>query len=369
MWTYTNPVKIRFGAGSFQALASAIEGRRYAIVTYPDEGFRRLVAGLAENAGDPALVIDDVAPNPDLELLGSQCGRFAELDRPVELIVAVGGGSVLDSAKVFALAAGDFDRVRTCLEAGQPCTSEVIAMIAVPTTAGTGSEVTCWATVWDNAAGKKYSLSRPALYAETAIVDPELMIGKPRALTVSTGLDALSHALESIWNVNANPVSARFAVAAAREILDCLPRLIEDLANLDLRTRMAEAALFAGLAFSNTKTAIAHNLSYPITLDYDVPHGIACSFTLPVVLESVADLTGFRGSALRAIHGEDLSAGARSLKSWMVSLGVATGVEEIGIAIERWDDIVTAAFAGERGRNFVGDKTSFGAAAKSLELV
>src|SRR5690606_9239868 len=104
--------------------------------------------------------------------------------------------------------------------------------IAVPTTAGTGSEVTCWGTVWDNAAGVKHSLAHPGLYPEYAVVDPALMVGKSQELTVQTGLDALSHALESLWNRNANPVSMAHAVAAARGVLSTLPALIGDLRNL-----------------------------------------------------------------------------------------------------------------------------------------
>ena len=370
MWAYANPVKFQFGAGSFANLPSAIGRRRYAVVTYPEGAFAHLVAGLAESAGDPLLLIDDVAPNPDYALLREQSARFADLDQPVELIVAIGGGSVLDSAKVFSAAAGDFGKVQRYLERQQGSDNlSAIPVIAVPTTAGTGSEVTCWATVWDASAGKKYSLAQPDLYAETAIVDPALMLGKPRALTISTGLDALSHALESIWNVNASPVSAHLAVWAAREILECLPPLLDELRNVDLRTRVAQAALFAGLAFSNTKTALAHNLSYPITLGYGVPHGIACSFTLPVILESVAGIAGFRGAALHAIFGDDLATASKSLKDFLSNLGLAVRVEEFGVPIEEWDQIVDAAFVGERGRNFVGEKPRFHAAAKSLELV
>ena len=142
------------------------------------------------------------------------------------MIVALGGGSAMDTAKVVAASDGDFARVRTYVESGKG--AEKLGrtpIIAVPTTAGTGSEVTCWATVWDTANKKKYSLARPELYPEVAILDPEVTLGIPRALTVSTGLDALSHALESLWNTNANPVSANHAVFAAQEVLECLPAL------------------------------------------------------------------------------------------------------------------------------------------------
>ena len=174
-----------------------------------------------------------------------------------------GGGSVIDSAKVFAAAAGDFSKVLHYLETGAGGSAlSAIPIIAVPTTAGTGSEVTSWATVWDEERGRKFSLVRETLYPEIAVIDPMLMLAKPYGLTLATGLDALSHSIESIWNINANPVSARHAVTAARAILADLPNLLRDLGNLELRNQIAEASLNAGLAFSNTKTAIAHNLSY-----------------------------------------------------------------------------------------------------------
>lgn len=370
MWSYANPVKIRFGAGAFGTIAAEAAGRRYAIVTYPEPLFEGLVGRLAEEMGAPALVIEDVAPNPDYPLLREQAAHFAALAEPVEVIVAIGGGSVLDSAKVFAAADGDFARVQRFLERKEGAAElSAIPIIAVPTTAGTGSEVTCWATVWDEATGKKYSLARESLYPEVAVIDPELMLGKPRGLTLSTALDSLSHALESIWNLNANPVSASFAETAAQEVLASLPALLEDLGNLELRTRAAKAALFAGFAFSNTKTALAHNLSYPITLGYGVPHGLACSFTLPAVLGSVSGIGGFREESLQRIFGEDLEAGAERLKGFMQQLGVSVRLQDYGVPDGDWEELVEAAFAGERGRNFVGEKSRFYAAAESLGVV
>ena len=113
------------------------------------------------------------------------------------------------------------------------------------------------------------------------------MLSLPAAVTLQSGLDALSHALESIWNVNANPVSDTFAVAAAREVLATLPRAdAATSATSSCAARMALAALTAGLAFSNTRTALAHSISYEMTLRHGLPHGIACSFTLPMVLRA-----------------------------------------------------------------------------------
>ena len=216
--------------------------------------------------------------------------------------------------------------------------------------------MTCWGTVWDNAGGVKFSLAHPGLYPELSIVDPELMVGKSRDLTIQTGLDALSHALESLWNRSANPVSMAHAVAAARGVLSTLPALAGDLRNVELRERMARAATLAGFAFSNTKTAIAHSLSYPITLRHGVPHGIACSFSLPMVMLSVAGVGGICGEGLAAIFGADPRAAAEQLSAFLSQLGVSTSHRDYGIDDAEWRELIDSAFDGERGQNFIGER-------------
>ena len=156
MWHYRNPVKIVFGPGGFDELPNQIAGRPYAVVTYGEPGFAALVQRIEAVAGKALLVIDDVAPNPDFIRLGEQAARFGKPARPPEVIVALGGGSVINSAKVFAASGGDFGRVRHFLETKTGAEAlGAVPIIAVPTTAGTGSEVTSWATVWDEAAGRK----------------------------------------------------------------------------------------------------------------------------------------------------------------------------------------------------------------------
>jgi phosphonate metabolism-associated iron-containing alcohol dehydrogenase len=355
VWKYANPVQIEFGVDSFDKLPGLIGSRRYALVTYGEPFFEELAGRLKKAAGSPVLVISDVAPNPDYRLLAEQTSRFAGLQRQPEVIVALGGGSVIDSAKVFAAAGGDFGKIRIFLETQSGAEQlSAIPIIAVPTTAGTGSEVTCWGTVWDETNGKKYSLARPNLYPTHAVVDPRLMLGKPLLLTISTGLDALSHALESLWNVNNNPVSANHAVFAARNILDALPKLVWDLGNVELRERVAMAALFAGLAFSNTKTAIAHSLSYPITLRHGVQHGIACSFSLPMVLRSVQGVGGICEDSLKQIFGSDLMRGADDLEDFLALLGISSNPASYKIDRQEWRLLIEDSLQGERGRNFLG---------------
>ena len=354
MWSFHNPVRVTFGNGAVSRISDVLHGRRYVLVTSGETSFRELAERIAAAAGEPLAVIDDVSPNPDFGGLAKSCDR---LDTRAEAIVALGGGSVIDTAKVLSASAGDFERVRRYLvdHEGEESLGSV-PIIAIPTTAGTGSEVTCWASVWDTGAGRKYSLSRPDLYPEHALVDPELTVDMPRRLTVSTALDALSHSLESIWNVNANPVSTNFAVAAASEILEVLPALATDLGSSALRRRMATAALLAGLAFSNTRTALAHSLSYPITLRYNLPHGLACSFSLPMLLAAVIGHDHECDEALKRIFGVDLRVGVAHLTEFMTGLGVSVSAEDHGVPRDVFHDLIVSAFEGERGRNFIGSK-------------
>ncbi len=229
MWAYENPVRISFGAGSISKIDDLVRGRAYCLITYNEPIFHDIAHGIAANIGPAALTIDNVIPNPDFHMLQRSCALFAASQQVPEVIIALGGGSVIDAAKVVAAGGNGFDAVKQYLEesAGEDILTAT-PIIAIPTTAGTGSEVTSWATVWDKDSDRKHSLSRRSLYPTDALIDPELMVGMPRGLTVSTALDALSHALESIWNVNGNPVSTNFAVNAATDILADIPQMTSE---------------------------------------------------------------------------------------------------------------------------------------------
>lgn len=355
-WTYINPVNVTFGSDTLATLPKLLKGRSYCLITYNDHpAFDALAAQISKMVGEPAVSIRDVEPNPSFNGLRKNCATFAQALQEPQVLVALGGGSVIDTAKVVAGAGGDFSRVQAFLEGKAGIeTLNNLPIIAIPTTAGTGSEVTCWATAWDTDAKKKYSLAHARFYPEAAIVDPSLTLGVPPGLTMSTALDSLSHALESIWNVNANPVSTNHAVFAAREVLEVLPLLMKDLGNLGLRSRIMRAALFAGLAFSNTKTALAHSLSYYLTLHHGTVHGIACSFCLPAVMRSVIGQNADCDAALRRIFGDDLEAGLIRLEEFLKALGVSTRATDYGVSAENWRAAIADALDGERGRNFIG---------------
>jgi alcohol dehydrogenase len=286
-WSYHNPVQLRFGAGQLNELPALVEHRPALLVT--SHGFtRRGLTGQIRKllAQAPVNVLDDVQPNPDLAAIEQACASLAS--EPIDVIVALGGGSAIDTAKAlsFALPARDPGLLRAHFEAGAALPDVApLPVIAIPTTAGTGSEVTPFAAIWDRQRAKKYSLARPRLHPRVALLDPELALSLPDDVTTASGLDALSQAFEAIWNRNATPVTTLYARQAIGLIFRNLPRVLLEPQRLELRAAMLEASLLAGLAISQTRTALAHSISYPITARYGVPHGLACSFTLPTLLD------------------------------------------------------------------------------------
>ncbi|AZG08525.1 iron-containing alcohol dehydrogenase [Pigmentiphaga sp. H8] len=358
MWTYTNPVAAHVGRGALDQLPRLLGARRAILVAFPEAGPLGLVDRLRTLLGQRLAAVEtDVLPNPDIAWLGPLYERLWRDHPEVECVIALGGGSAIDCGKAMAVRtpSGTFGELLHWLETGAPGTPHGHRrLIAVPTTAGTGSEVTPWATLWDQARSRKLSLHLSCTWPEAAVVDAGLMASLPRAATLASGLDALSHALESLWNVHRNPVSAALAVTAARSIVRTLPRLLDAPGDLDLRERLATAALQAGLAFSNTRTALAHSLSYDITLEHGVPHGIACSFSLPRILELAWGRDPEVDAQMLAIFDAANRDGAVArLTDFLQAAGVNTDPASYGIADADWQLRIDHALRGPRGRNFI----------------
>ena len=357
-WTYHNPVAMHFGLGALEMLPKLLAGRKASIVAFPEAGQIGLLPRLEHLVGSSLVgVIDKTEPNPDVDGLDAMYRAFWCEQAASEVIVAVGGGSALDTAKALMVGteSGEFDALVALLANGKPFKPHrVKKLIAIPTTSGTGSEVTAWATIWHKAAGKKYSLHLPETWAEAAIVDPELTLSLPARATLAAGLDALSHSLESIWNVNANPVSDQHGVCAARLVLATLPALMKNLGDRELRSRMSLAAMTAGLAFSNTRTALAHSISYDMTMRHGLPHGIACSFTLGMVLRRAIGASAARDAVLAKVFDVPLADAPAFLDRFLESLGVSTRFESYGVSAAESERMVLHALDGVRGKNFIG---------------
>ncbi len=356
-FNWNMPVAVSFGCGSADRLDALLGERQAIVLAFAPARAMGLEARWRSSLGPRMIDWVDVADGL------SSIARAREVAarvwpqlaaHPGCTLVAVGGGTTLDIAKVVRCrpVAGGFDDVVAALRGGAWPALALAPLWLVPTTAGTGSEVTRWATVWDTEADPqvKRSLDEPFGYAERAIVDPVLCLTCPREVTRDTALDALAHALESIWNRHANPVSDRLALSAARRVLKALPECLESPGDLALRGELSLAALEAGLAFSQTRTALAHALSYAVTLEQGVPHGQACAIWLPVAWRLASGHSARVDRLLTGVFEHD--DGAASLTDWLRAVGVDARPDAYGIV--DGDARIAAALGSQRGRNFVG---------------
>ena len=261
---------------------------------YPMPIRTQLIEALKTNA--EVIELTRVQPNPrcvDIDAMLDEAG-LTECDA----VIGIGGGSVLDSAKALAMLASNGGMLNDYLG---PAPSRKIEMkglplILIPTTAGTGSEVTK-VGVYTADSGRKYTLGSPLMLAQVAVLCGALTSSMPPALTAAVGFDALDHAFESIWNKNATPITRGVAIEAAVDVLKVLDeaydaslRLAKPLAkDMGVRQQMLLASCKAGVAFNMTGTAAGHALSFILSEEWHVPHGAACAFTLVDIYRHALD--------------------------------------------------------------------------------
>lgn len=325
-WQYHNPTSVIYGAGASAGLDGHIGFQRLALVTSPSFTRRGIVSRIERTLGRRLImVLDNVKANPDLSDIDRQASLLRELQP--DAIAALGGGSSMDTAKAIARLLNqpsDMTLAAHFRDGAKFAPVPALPVVAIPTTSGTGAEVTPFGTVWDFERGKKYSVTGNDLYPALAILDPELTLDLPEEVTISSGLDAVSHALESSWNKNASPVTLGLAAKSLQLSLSSLPRLRTHPRDLEVRGAMMQASLLAGMAISQTRTALAHSISYPLTTKYNLPHGIACSFSLPVLMLFNAKADDGRLLHLaRAAGCADIREFSDHLKKMFHDLGVA----------------------------------------------
>lgn len=207
----------------------------------------------------------------------------------IELIIAIGGGSCMDLAKGISAFHNSLkekysvDYMTESIKKKTYKDYELIDIIAIPSTAGTGSEVTQWATIWDEKMKEKFSIDDPRLKPGMAVIVPELTISVSARMTLSTGLDAMCQAIESFWSKHTTPIVQEIAYRAIELIIKNLRNAVDNPDNIIVRENLCKASVLAGLAFSQTRTTACHSISYPLTMRYGIPHGIAASITLEAV--------------------------------------------------------------------------------------
>ncbi len=279
---YLNPVQIIKTDHWFEQLEQGLNnlGIRYPIIITTNGNRNRLQL---EQKFSSNFIFSNFGNNPNF----SDCNngiKFCE-NKSIDGVIAIGGGSAMDLAKVIlAYLSSNETKIKKLINTKLEFPNK-IPSIFLPTTHGTASEVTMWGTIWNIKEKKKYSISHPELYPDIAILDGNLTLTLPLDISIITVMDALSHSFEAIWNKNANKNSTKFAIISICSIISNIEKFKNQPSNLKLRNKLLEASTIAGLAFSNTKTAAAHSISYPLTIRYNIPHGVASSLSLLPLLK------------------------------------------------------------------------------------
>jgi alcohol dehydrogenase len=281
-WVYTQPVKIVFGSNKLLSLYKIFKDinlRNGLLVSDPYFIQNGLVKKIIEYSnGLITEIFSNITPNPTVDNV-DECVQVIK-EKNIEFIVALGGGSSLDCAKAAASICMT-EYPTTVFHSGKrKLPTNHLPLVAIPTTSGTGSEVTCVSVLSDPHRGVKLPLASDNFYPTCAIIDPVLTLSMPTHITASTGFDVLSHALEGFWSKNHQPICDALALHASKLVFDNLLKAYDDGSDLSAREKMCEASVTAGLAFSHPKTAGIHACSYPLTNVYGISHGEACAFTL-----------------------------------------------------------------------------------------
>ncbi|MFK8043589.1 iron-containing alcohol dehydrogenase [Congregibacter sp.] len=259
-------------------------------------------------------------------------------DHQADVVIALGGGSVIDSSKAAVLLYEHSGTIRD-YKFPAPIPSRRVPLYAVPTTAGTGSEATAATVITDDATGEKLLIMGPALVPDAALVDFRLSMTAPRRLTADTGLDALTHAIEAFVSRKATDDTDTVALEAMRELYKSIRRAYERADDVDARASMMRAATLAGIAFSNASVALVHGMSRPIGAKFHVPHGLSNAMLLPAVTAfSLPNAMGRYADCARAMAVAPMEAtdeeAAHELVSALQSLGDTLAVptlKEFGI--------------------------------------
>lgn len=301
--------------------------------------------------------VTGVEPNPTQVTLLDAFEKIGKDKRP-ELIIAIGGGSTMDLSKGISAFYKYYIKEKLTItsmtarikDKSYQGSDDVIPIYAIPTTSGTGSEFTKWATIWDVNKTAKFSIDDKALYAKEAILVPELLHTVPTKMMLSTGLDAMCQAMESFWAKATNPLVQDIATMAMIRIKENLKNALEKEFNEQAMVEMSMGSSMAGIAFSNTRTTACHSISYPMTMMFGVPHGFACILTLNQVAMRNKKAVPKVDAMLKEVFGDS----EYGLENWLKE--VSTGIQDLtlsgfGIKEESIPKIAVAAFTAGRMDN------------------
>ncbi len=347
-----------FGAGSRAVLADEIIKRGFKkvfVVTDNDLvkfGVAAQVTSVLENAGIPFQIFSDVKQNPTVKQV--KAGGIEFSASGADVIVAIGGGSSIDTAKAIGIIATNLEFADVVsLEGVADTKNKSIPIIALPTTAGTAAEVTINYVITDEENVKKMVCVDPNAIPILSIVDAELMVSMPRGLTAATGMDALTHAIEGYITKGAWVMSDMFELKAIEMIAKYLPAVVEDPSNIEARDGMAMAQYIAGMGFSNVGLGLVHGMAHPLGAYFDIPHGVANALLLPIVMKYNASSCVDRFGDIAKAMGvniftfsklEAANAAVEAVKALAVKVGIPERLRDLKVTEDSLESLSQSAF-------------------------
>ncbi|MCM1050549.1 MAG: lactaldehyde reductase [Paenibacillus sp.] len=334
-----------FGPGARKELSEVVKrlGKSKALIVTDAGlvkfGVAKMVTDVLDGASIPYEIFSDVKPNPTVTNVKD--GIEAYKKSGADFIIAVGGGSSIDTAKAVGIVINnpDFSDI-VSLEGCAPTTHKSVPIVALPTTAGTAAETTINYVIIDEENHKKMVCVDPNDIPAVAIVDAELMYSLPASLTAATGMDALTHAIEGYITKGAWSLSDMFEIEAIRMISRNLPTAVAEPSNAEARDAMAVAQYVAGMAFSNVGLGLVHGMAHPLGSLFDVPHGVANALLLPTIMEWNMPACLDKYPAIAEAMGVDISGMSRdeaaqaacdAVKALSIKVGIPQHLSEIGI--------------------------------------
>lgn len=350
---FKNPTQITYGRQAVEQLGTILAEQEFKnVLIITDAGIVKtgLVDQVTEQLSNLHYTIyDKTQPNPTV----SNCNDALNLLRQVhaDVIIAMGGGSSIDVAKAVSVLATNEGSI-VDYEGIAKYTNETLPLIAIPTTAGTASEVTTFTVITDEEREYKLTVGGVGIAPNWALVDPEVTKSLPSHITAATGLDALVHALESYTSKMASPISKALAREAIRKISANLRQAVYNGDNINARDNMLMGSLLAGLAFNNTRLGNCHALSHPVSAIYGVPHGVANSILIPHVMEYNALAVPELFSDIAEDMGENLEgltlmeradAAVTAVKKLSKDIGIPGNLAEFDVDHSRLDQMANDA--------------------------
>jgi choline dehydrogenase len=349
----TVPTRLVHGPGAVASLADecrALGITKPMLVTDPGVAAAGLVDRVLPHLNG-VVVFDEVRPNPDIELVDRAAGVYRE--NGCDGLVGLGGGSSLDTAKSIGVVARHGGSIADYEWGRDPIEERIPPLVAIPTTAGTGSEVTLWAVITDHERQLKFNVGgTPLIGAHVALIDPELMLGLPPAVTAATGMDALSHAIECFTCDYHQPFNDAVALHAIELVGRWLRRAVEDGTDLEARTHMAHAATLGGMAYGTESAGAAHAMSQSAGGVHDCPHGAltarvlgpVCAYNVPAAPERyarIAQALGIETSGMDFV--EAARAGVEEVYRLTDDVDIPT-MEELGFSEDEIPMLARIAF-------------------------